>query len=54
MRYPTFRKGYLAEMKAGTLFGEKRLMAICEAIGLFPVVSFVDTTRQQATVLQAA
>ncbi len=53
-RYPTFRKGYLSAMQTGTLFGEKRLMAICEAIGLFPIITFVDTARQQASVLEAA
>jgi len=53
-RYPTFRKGYLAEMRAGTLFGEKRLMAICEAIGLFPVISFVNSAYVQEKWMEAA
>jgi hypothetical protein len=53
-RYPTFRKGYLAEMRAGTLFGEKRLMSICEAIGIFPYPAYAETERQQIAMLEAA
>lgn len=53
-RYPTFRKGYLAEMRDGTVFGEKRLFAICEAIGIFPYPEYAETQRQQTALLEAA
>lgn len=53
-RYPTFRKGYISEMRDGTIFGEKRLFAICEAIGLFPYPEYAETQRQQTALLEAA
>ncbi|MBY5684813.1 hypothetical protein HFO32_22075 [Rhizobium leguminosarum] len=51
-RYRTFRRGYVRELRNGAPFGLDRLLAICESVGLFPVIAFQPTHKEQAKVMR--
>ncbi len=53
-KYPTFRVGYISDMRSGMLLGTGRLLAICEALGIFLAWQTVKTQRQQIALTEAA
>ncbi len=53
-KYPTFRIGYISDMRCGMLLGTARLLAICEALGILLAWQTVKTQRQQITLTEAA
>ncbi|CDN46818.1 hypothetical protein [Neorhizobium galegae] len=53
-KYPGFRAAYIQAMRSGVLFGEKRLLSMCEALGLFVVFSVVRSMREQTRMMEAA
>lgn len=53
-RIPAVRAAYIKEMRGGMLLGEKRLLAMCEAMGIKVRLSITLPERQQTSLMEAA